>query len=86
MSAVQDDVGAVACRSHHRERSDEHVRPAAVQTLVDLTLERNMKTLHQANVFDFLLEAGAKHEHDWKSERITQQKLRDEEVSREARP
>ena len=48
LSAGQDDVEAVACRSHPREMSDEHVWPVAVQTLVNLTPEENMKALHQA--------------------------------------
>ena len=52
LSAGQDDVEAVACGSHPREMSDEHVWP-------NLTLEENMEALHQANVCDFLLKAGA---------------------------
>ena len=54
-----DDVEAYACGSHLRERSDEHVCHAVVQTIVHLTPEENMKALHQAEGFDFLLEAGA---------------------------
>ena len=59
LSAGQDDVEAVACRSHHREMSDGHVWPVAEETLVNLTLEENMQLLHQANMCDFLLKAGA---------------------------
>ena len=64
LSAVQDDVEAVACGSHPRERSDEHVCPAAVQTLVDLTLERNMKTTSPGERVRFLVGSRCEHEHD----------------------